>query len=164
MMGADPPPAAPNAWLFFAWWTPPAPAPPQAGLIMSIAFSGLVFSHIPVVSQVGFLIVYAVLVDSFIVRPLLVPAQMHLLGEAAYWPRRMPPASRCRAPPPPRDDATPQAERCRVVEEAGHAAQDWDNCDGGGAPSESPHRPARCQSAEPAERDTVATRPGHISV
>lgn len=68
----------------------------QAGAIMAIAFSGLLFSHVPLVSQVGFMVVFAVLLDSFVVRPLLVPSCMHLLGELAYWPQRMP-----LLPPPP---------------------------------------------------------------
>ena len=30
------------------------------------------------------------LVDTFVVRPLLVPAVMAVLGRANYWPRKMP--------------------------------------------------------------------------
>ncbi len=35
--------------------------------------------------------VFAVLVDTFVVRPLLVPAMMNILGRANYWPAAMPP-------------------------------------------------------------------------
>ncbi len=36
----------------------------------------------------------AVLVDSFVVRPLLVPALMHILGPLNYWPRPVPKATK----------------------------------------------------------------------
>jgi uncharacterized membrane protein YdfJ with MMPL/SSD domain len=38
--------------------------------------------------------VFAVLVDTFVVRPLLVPALMAILGRTNYWPRACPPATR----------------------------------------------------------------------
>ena len=65
-----------------------------AGLIMAVAFSGFLFSHVPLLNQLGFFIVFAVLVDTFVVRPLLVPALMALLGRAAYWPARLPTPTR----------------------------------------------------------------------
>jgi uncharacterized membrane protein YdfJ with MMPL/SSD domain len=37
--------------------------------------------------------VFAVLVDTFVVRPLLVPALMSILGRTNYWPRACPPAT-----------------------------------------------------------------------
>ena len=65
-----------------------------AGLIMSVAYGGFLFSDVPLLNQLGFYIVFAVLVDTFIIRPLLVPAVMHLIGPANWWPRRMPVPSR----------------------------------------------------------------------
>jgi uncharacterized membrane protein YdfJ with MMPL/SSD domain len=35
-----------------------------------------------------------VLVDTFLVRPVLAPAMMAILGSAAYWPARMPTPTR----------------------------------------------------------------------
>ena len=64
-----------------------------AGGIMAVAYSGYLFSSIPLLNQLGFFIVLAVLVDSFVVRPCLVPACMAILGPANWWPRRMPPVT-----------------------------------------------------------------------
>lgn len=61
---------------------------------MSVAFGGYLFSPIPLLNQLGFFVVFAVLLDTFVVRPLLVPAAMHCLGEVNFWPARMPPPSR----------------------------------------------------------------------
>ena len=65
-----------------------------AGIIMAVAYSGFLFSDIPLLNQLGFYIVFAVLVDSFVVRPLLVPALMYILGPINYWPRAVPAPTR----------------------------------------------------------------------
>ena len=57
---------------------------------MAVAFLGLLFAHEPVISQLSFLVVVAVLVDTFLVRGLLVPAMMILVGRWNWWPRTMP--------------------------------------------------------------------------
>eukprot|EP01062_Namystynia_karyoxenos_P071654 TRINITY_DN672_c0_g1_i5.p1 TRINITY_DN672_c0_g1~~TRINITY_DN672_c0_g1_i5.p1 ORF type:complete len:818 (+),score=330.97 TRINITY_DN672_c0_g1_i5:860-3313(+) len=57
-----------------------------AGVIMAIAFSGLLLSREPVMNQLAFYMVFAVLFDTFIVRPVLVPATMSLLFEWNWWP------------------------------------------------------------------------------
>ncbi|ETO16373.1 hypothetical protein RFI_20979 [Reticulomyxa filosa] len=49
-----------------------------AGVIMAIAFCGLLFSEITSLNQTGFILVVAVLVDTFIIRTLLVPAVLSL--------------------------------------------------------------------------------------
>jgi len=51
-----------------------------AGVIMAIAFSGLLFSDIPSLNQLAFYLVFAVLFDTFIVRSALVPSMTGLLG------------------------------------------------------------------------------------
>ena len=61
-----------------------------AGLIMCVAFGGYLFSSIPLLNQLGLFVVFGVLLDTFVVRPLLVPAIMHLLGRWNFWPVRMP--------------------------------------------------------------------------
>jgi uncharacterized membrane protein YdfJ with MMPL/SSD domain len=65
-----------------------------AGLIMAVAYGGFLFSDIPLLNQLGFFVVFAVLVDTFVVRPLLVPALMAVLGRANYWPRATPAPTR----------------------------------------------------------------------
>jgi len=57
-----------------------------AGCIMAIAFCGLLFSQITSLNQVGFILVVAVLVDTFIIRILLVPSVLSLAGEINWWP------------------------------------------------------------------------------
>ena len=61
---------------------------------MAVAYGGFLFSEIPLLNQLGFFVVFAVLVDTFVVRPLLVPAMMNAMGRANYWPRAMPPVTR----------------------------------------------------------------------
>ena len=61
-----------------------------AGCIMAVAFSGLLFSAEPVLNQISFFLVFAVLVDTFLIRALFVPALMCALEGYNFWPRRMP--------------------------------------------------------------------------
>mmetsp|Transcript_100759 Transcript_100759/g.260347 ORF Transcript_100759/g.260347 Transcript_100759/m.260347 type:complete len:851 (-) Transcript_100759:132-2684(-) len=57
-----------------------------AGVIMSIAFGGLLFSASLEVGGISFFVVFAVLYDTFIVRCLFTPASMSLLGTLNWWP------------------------------------------------------------------------------
>ena len=61
-----------------------------AGVIMAVAFLGLLFAHEALLSQLSFIVVVAVLVDTFVVRTILVPSMMAMLGKHNWWPRRMP--------------------------------------------------------------------------
>mmetsp|Transcript_71789 Transcript_71789/g.185174 ORF Transcript_71789/g.185174 Transcript_71789/m.185174 type:complete len:875 (-) Transcript_71789:107-2731(-) len=61
-----------------------------AGLIMAISFAGLMFSETAMLNQSCVMLVSAVLVDTFLVRSLIVPAVMGALGRLNWWPRRMP--------------------------------------------------------------------------
>ena len=65
-----------------------------AGVIMAVAFGGMLFTSLPLLRELSFIIVFGVLVDAFVVRPLLVPAMHGLLGAWVWWPRRMPAATR----------------------------------------------------------------------
>ncbi|BDZ54117.1 membrane protein [Agromyces marinus] len=56
-----------------------------AAIIMVSVFGGFVFSHLTMVRPLGFGLAIGVLFDAFIVRMLLIPAVMHLLGESAWW-------------------------------------------------------------------------------
>merc|ERR1740124_6056 len=49
-----------------------------AGLVMAVAFGGLLISKAPVMAQFGFYLVAAVLYDTFIVRSFFVPTLMSL--------------------------------------------------------------------------------------
>ncbi|ETO23039.1 MmpL efflux pump, partial [Reticulomyxa filosa] len=55
-----------------------------AGVIMAIAFCGLLFSQMTSLNQTGFILVVAVLVDTFIIRTLLVPAVLSMAKLILY--------------------------------------------------------------------------------
>jgi RND superfamily putative drug exporter len=57
----------------------------SAALIMICVFMGLVFDDDPASKMLGLGLATAVLVDATIVRMVLVPATMHLLGRANWW-------------------------------------------------------------------------------
>ncbi len=56
-----------------------------AGLIMVSVFGGFIFSEAVIIRQLGFGLAFGVLLDAFVVRMLLMPALMHLLGRSAWW-------------------------------------------------------------------------------
>ena len=56
-----------------------------AAIIMISVFAGFIFSHDATIKPIGFGLAFGVLVDAFVVRMLLIPAAMHLLGETAWW-------------------------------------------------------------------------------
>ncbi len=56
-----------------------------AAIIMVSVFGGFVFSHLAMVRPLGFGLAVGVLFDAFVVRMLLVPALMTLVGKAAWW-------------------------------------------------------------------------------
>jgi RND superfamily putative drug exporter len=56
-----------------------------AAIIMISVFAGFIFSGSPMIRTMGFGLAFGVLVDAFVVRMLLIPAVMHLLGESAWW-------------------------------------------------------------------------------
>ena len=56
-----------------------------AAIIMTSVFAGFIFSHDATIKPIGFGLAFGVLLDAFVVRMLLIPAAMHLLGEHAWW-------------------------------------------------------------------------------
>jgi len=56
-----------------------------AALIMVSVFSGFIASESVMIKSIGFGLACGVLVDAFLVRLLLMPAVMHLLGKSAWW-------------------------------------------------------------------------------
>lgn len=59
-----------------------------AGLIFAASMWGLLFSSIGTVIQGGFVIGAGILLDTFLVRTITVPAMATLVGEANWWPSR----------------------------------------------------------------------------
>ncbi|MCJ1703912.1 MMPL family transporter [Rathayibacter sp. VKM Ac-2926] len=56
-----------------------------AALIMVAVFGGFIFSESTIIRSMGFGLAFGVLLDAFVVRMLLMPALMHLLGRSAWW-------------------------------------------------------------------------------
>ncbi len=56
-----------------------------AALIMIAVFSGFIASESVIVKSMGLGLALGILFDAFVVRMLLVPAVMHVLGGAAWW-------------------------------------------------------------------------------
>jgi RND superfamily putative drug exporter len=60
-----------------------------AGLIFAASMFGLLFSSISTVVQGGFVIGVGILLDTFLVRTVTVPAMAALVGRANWWPGRV---------------------------------------------------------------------------
>ncbi|MEJ1154082.1 MMPL family transporter [Microbacterium marmarense] len=56
-----------------------------AGLIMVAVFGGFIFADSTMIRSIGFGLAFGILIDAFVVRMLLMPALMHLLGRSAWW-------------------------------------------------------------------------------
>lgn len=65
-----------------------------AGLIFAASMIGLQFSSITTLVQIGFIIATGILLDTFLVRTITVPATAVLVGKANWWPSKwQPPVS-----------------------------------------------------------------------
>ncbi|MFD2079024.1 putative drug exporter of the RND superfamily [Actinopolymorpha cephalotaxi] len=56
-----------------------------AAIIMISVFAGFIFSHDTTIKPIGFGLAFGVLLDAFVVRMLIIPAAMHLIGDKAWW-------------------------------------------------------------------------------
>lgn len=56
-----------------------------AAIIMASVFGGFIFSEISIIRPMGLGLATGVLFDAFVVRMLLIPTLMHLVGEKAWW-------------------------------------------------------------------------------
>lgn len=56
-----------------------------AAIIMVSVFGGFIFSHDDIIKQVGFGLAFGILVDAFLVRMLMGPAILSLLGDKAWY-------------------------------------------------------------------------------
>ncbi|MGF1647330.1 MAG: MMPL family transporter [Kineosporiaceae bacterium] len=62
-----------------------APVVVAAALIMFAVFAGFVPSGDPTIKSIAFALAIGILVDAFVVRMIVVPAALALLGERAWW-------------------------------------------------------------------------------
>jgi len=60
----------------------------SAAVVMTTVFVSFVFLHIIEMKQIGFVLAAAVLLDAFVVRIMILPAALLLLGEKTWWPSR----------------------------------------------------------------------------
>ncbi len=70
----------------------------SAAFVMVTIFAAFVFLHIMEMKQMGFALAVAVLLDAVVIRAMLLPALMLLLGEASWWPSRGVRRARAAAP------------------------------------------------------------------
>merc|ERR1719401_1388328 len=61
---------------------------------MALAFSGMMLSEVRLNCELGFALSVGVLLDTFVVRPLLAPSLLVLGGSLNYWPQDLPEADR----------------------------------------------------------------------
>jgi uncharacterized membrane protein YdfJ with MMPL/SSD domain len=82
----------------------------SAGLILAGTFAALLLAPLPNLRQIGFGVTVGILIDTFIVRSLVVPSATMLLGRCAFWPRSPGPA-RTRPPDPQIAVRSPSSDR-----------------------------------------------------
>jgi RND superfamily putative drug exporter len=78
----------------------------SAGLVLAATFGALSVLPLLFLVQLAFLVGFGVLLDTFVVRSLVVPSAVALLGDRTWWPGRL---SRRRPTPEPERELTPSA-------------------------------------------------------
>ena len=61
----------------------------SAGLVLAATFAALGVIPILFLAQLAFIVAFGVLLDTFVVRSLLVPAVSYDIGRAIWWPSRL---------------------------------------------------------------------------
>src|SRR2546423_1598038 len=85
----------------------PGPVIPSAGLILAGTFAVLTTLPLDILLEIGFTVALGVLLDTFLVRTLMVPSIVKLVGDASWWPARLVPPV---ADPAGTHGDTPRAE------------------------------------------------------
>ncbi|MDZ8276952.1 efflux RND transporter permease subunit [Microbacterium aquimaris] len=92
----------------------------SAGLVLAATFAALGVIPILFLAQIAFIVAFGVLLDTFVVRSLLVPALSYDIGRAIWWPSKL-----ARRDEPPRAAATggpaAAASATGAVTDDGHA-------------------------------------------
>src|SRR3954447_7953777 len=72
----------------------------SAGLILAGTFAVLMTLPLDILLEIGFTVALGVLLDTFLVRTLVVPALIKVVGDASWWPAKLrPPDDEPQAPP-----------------------------------------------------------------
>jgi RND superfamily putative drug exporter len=79
-----------------------------AGIVLAGTFATLAVLPLVFLTEIGFIIAFGVLLDTFVVRSVIVPALTIDIGSRIWWPSKLDRGPRDDAPPPP-------AERRRVT-------------------------------------------------
>jgi RND superfamily putative drug exporter len=61
----------------------------SAGIVLAATFAVLGVLPLVFLAQLGFAVAFGVLLDTIIVRSLLVPALVHVIGPKIWWPSKM---------------------------------------------------------------------------
>ncbi|HET6966733.1 MAG TPA: MMPL family transporter, partial [Ornithinibacter sp.] len=62
----------------------------SAGIVLAATFSALAVLPLVFLVQIAFIVAFGVLLDTFVVRSLLVPAAAYDIGPRVWWPRHLP--------------------------------------------------------------------------
>ncbi|MCK1798364.1 MMPL family transporter [Streptomyces sp. XM4193] len=81
----------------------------SAGVVLAATFAALGVIPLAFLVQIAFIVAFGVLLDTLVVRSLLVPALVRELGPRAWWPGRPDPAAPAADAPGARDGARPGA-------------------------------------------------------
>ncbi|WP_406081616.1 MMPL family transporter [Streptomyces zaomyceticus] len=65
----------------------------SAAMVMVTVFAAFVFLHLTEMKQMGLCLAVAVLLDAVVIRLMILPSILLLLGERAWWPRRPTPGT-----------------------------------------------------------------------
>ena len=61
----------------------------SAGVVLAATFAALGIIPLIFLAQIAFIVAFGVLLDTLVVRTLLVPALVHDIGPAVWWPSRL---------------------------------------------------------------------------
>jgi RND superfamily putative drug exporter len=86
----------------------------SAGILLAAVFAVLGVLPLVVLAQLGIVICVGVLLDTLLVRTVLVPALTFALGEHFWWPRRIAPRTSLSGPPSSDGQATSAADSSEV--------------------------------------------------
>jgi RND superfamily putative drug exporter len=114
-----------------------------AGVIFAASMFGMLFASISTLVQAGFIIGTGLLLDTFLVRTITVPAIAVLAGKANWWPSRLPPPA-----PRSREERLPARGSGSTSEAPNDTAED----------PGARHRRIPAEVAPGADPDTVALR------
>jgi RND superfamily putative drug exporter len=76
----------------------------SAGLVLAATFSVLAVLPLVTLTEIGFVVAFGVLLDTLVVRSLLVPALTFELDRRIWWPSAL--SRRPQSPPPPEGPRT----------------------------------------------------------